>query len=120
MPAEWDNQSIILHFGGVSSAFYVWVNGKKVGYSQGGSRLAAEFDISAYIKPNTTNRVAVQVFRWSDGSYLEDQDMWRLSGIHREVLLLAQPKIAINDFYIKTKFDANIEDAKLQIRPKVG
>ncbi|MGJ8658564.1 MAG: glycoside hydrolase family 2 TIM barrel-domain containing protein [Cellulophaga fucicola] len=118
VPAEWDNQSIILHFGGVSSAFYVWVNGKKVGYSQG-SRLAAEFDISAYIKPNTTNRVAVQVFRWSDGSYLEDQDMWRLSGIHREVLLLAQPKIAINDFYIKTKFDANIEDAKLQIRPKV-
>lgn len=118
IPEEWKNQSVILHFGGVSSAFYVWVNGKKVGYSQD-SRLAAEFDISAYINPNTPNRVAVQVFRWSDGSYLEDQDMWRLSGIHREVLLLAQPKIAINDFYIKTKFDANIEDAKLQIRPKV-
>ncbi|WKB79974.1 glycoside hydrolase family 2 TIM barrel-domain containing protein [Cellulophaga lytica] len=118
VPKEWNNQSIILHFGGVSSAFYVWVNGEKVGYSQG-SRLAAEFNITDYIKPGAKNRVAVQVFRWSDGSYLEDQDMWRLSGIHREVLLMAQPKIAINDFYIKTKFDANIEDAKLQIRPKV-
>ncbi|MCL5245666.1 DUF4981 domain-containing protein [Cellulophaga sp. 20_2_10] len=118
VPTEWNNQSIILHFGGVSSAFYVWLNGQKVGYSQG-SRLAAEFDITNYVKKGIKNRVAVQVFRWSDGSYLEDQDMWRLSGIHREVLLLAQPKIAINDFYIKTKFDANIEDAKLQIRPKV-
>lgn len=117
VPADWKEQSIILHFGGVSSAFYLWVNGKKVGYSQG-SRLAAEFDVTEYLQAGK-NRIAVQVFRWSDGSYLEDQDMWRLSGIHREVLLMAQPKIALNDFYVRTKFDANLQDAKLEIRPKV-
>ncbi|WP_075590520.1 glycoside hydrolase family 2 [Labilibacter marinus] len=117
VPVEWDNQSIILHFGGVSSAFYVWVNGKEVGYSQG-SRLAAEFDVTEFVKAGK-NRVAVQVFRWSDGSYLEDQDMWRLSGIHRDVMIMAQPKIALNDFFVRTKFDANIQDAKLEIRPKV-
>ncbi|UMB61728.1 DUF4981 domain-containing protein [Lutibacter sp. A80] len=115
IPEDWNNQSIILHFGGVSSAFYVWVNGEKVGYSQG-SRLAAEFDITEYISEGK-NRVAVQAFRWSDGSYLEDQDMWRLSGIHRDVMLLAQPKIALNDFFVRTKFDANLENAKLEIRP---
>lgn len=115
--SDWKDQSIILHFGGVSSAFYVWVNGKEVGYSQG-SRLAAEFDITEYVKPGR-NRLAVQVFRWSDGSYLEDQDMWRLSGIHREVLLLAQPKIALDDFYVRTKFDEKLENAKLEIRPRV-
>ena len=118
VPAEWKNESIILHFGGVSSAFYVWVNGKEVGYSQG-SQLAAEFDITDFVTPGANNRVAVQVFRWSDGSYLEDQDMWRLSGIQREVMLLAQPKVSLNDFFVRTKFDANIEDAQLQIRPRV-
>ena len=117
VPADWKDQSITLHFGGVSSAFYLWVNGKKVGYSQG-SRLAAEFDITEFVAAGK-NRIALQVFRWSDGSYLEDQDMWRLSGIHREVLLMAQPKIALNDFFVRTKFDANLQDAKLEIRPKV-
>lgn len=117
VPQEWDDQSIILHFGGVTSAFYLWVNGKEVGYSQG-SCLAAEFDITNYVQAGK-NRVAVQVFRWSDGSYLEDQDMWRMSGIHREVLLLAQPKISLNDFYVRTKLDASLQDAKLEIRPHV-
>lgn len=115
IPENWKNQSIILHFGGVSSAFYVWVNGKKVGYSQG-SKLAAEFDITDYVSSGE-NRIAVQVFRWSDGSYLEDQDMWRLSGIHRDVMLMAQPKIALNDFFVRTKFDSDLKDAKLEIRP---
>jgi len=115
IPKDWKDQSVILHFGSVSSAFYVWVNGNKVGYSQG-SRLAAEFDITDFLT-DEQNRIAVQVFRWSDGSYLEDQDMWRLSGIHREVMLLAQPKIALNDCFVRTKFDANLENAKLEIRP---
>ncbi|SDR70547.1 beta-galactosidase [Polaribacter sp. KT25b] len=115
IPTEWKNLSVILHFGGISSAFYVWVNGKKVGYSQG-SRLAAEFDITEFLSKGK-NRIAVQVFRWSDGSYLEDQDMWRLSGIHREVLLLAQPKIALNDFFVRTKFDDKLENAKIEVRP---
>ncbi len=117
VPEDWKDQSIILHFGGVSSAFYVWVNGQEVGYSQD-DRLAAEFDITKFVKPGI-NRIAVQVFRWSDGSYLEDQDMWRLSGIHREVLLMAQPKVSLNDFFIRTKFDANLQNAKLEIRPSV-
>ena len=117
VPSEWSEDSIILHFGGVSSAFYVWVNGKAVGYSQG-SCLAAEFDVTDFIEPGN-NRVAVQVFRWSDGSYLEDQDMWRLSGIQREVMLLAQPKIALNDFHIKTVLDDDFENATLEVRPKL-
>ncbi|AZQ65250.1 DUF4981 domain-containing protein [Flammeovirga pectinis] len=117
LPSEWKEESIIIHFGGVSSAFYIWVNGKKVGYSQG-SRLAAEFDITNYVVKGK-NKVAVQVYRYSDGSYLEDQDMWRLSGIHREVMVLAQPKIALQDFYVKTKLDAEYKDAKLEISPKL-
>ncbi|PWJ41800.1 glycoside hydrolase family 2 TIM barrel-domain containing protein [Sediminitomix flava] len=117
VPSNWEDQSVILHFGGVSSAFYVWVNGEKVGYSQG-SRLAAEFDVTNYLKEGK-NRVAVQVFRWSDGSYLEDQDMWRLSGIHREVLLLAQPKLAINDFHVRTTFDSLMQNVKMEIRPEL-
>ncbi|MDF7806450.1 glycoside hydrolase family 2 TIM barrel-domain containing protein [Pontiellaceae bacterium B12219] len=109
---DWKNDRVILHFGGVSSAFYVWVNGELAGYSQG-SRLPAEFDVTDLVKTGK-NRLAVQVFRWSDGSYLEDQDMWRLSGIHREVLLLAQPKIALNDFFVKADADGH-----LQIRPRI-
>ncbi|VGO15868.1 Beta-galactosidase [Pontiella desulfatans] len=112
VPADWKDQRIILHFGGVSSAFYVWLNGELVGYSQG-SRLPAEFDVTQQLKAGK-NRLAVQVFRWSDGSYLEDQDMWRLSGIHREVLLLAQPKIALNDFFVKAS-----ADGRLQVRPRI-
>ncbi len=117
IPADWDGKQIILHFGGVSSAFYVWVNGKMVGYSED-SCLPAEFDVTEKVQKGK-NTVAVQVFRWSDGSYLEDQDHWRMSGIQREVMLLAQPRVALNDFFVRTKFDENLEDALLQIRPVV-
>ena len=117
LPEDWDGKQIILHFGGVSSAFYVWVNGQMVGYSQD-SRLPAEFDVTEKVQKGK-NTVAVQVFRWSDGSYLEDQDHWRMSGIHREVLLMAQPQVSLNDFYIRTKFDENLSDAMLQIRPVI-
>jgi beta-galactosidase len=117
IPENWNNQKIILHFGGVSSAMYVYVNGKKVGYSQD-SRLPAEFDITNFVKTGE-NKLAVQVFRWSDGSYLEDQDHWRMSGIHREVLVLAQPKVAIEDFFVRTRLDNNYDNALLQIRPTI-
>lgn len=117
VPDNWKDDSVILHFGGVSSAFYLWINGEEVGYSQG-SRLAAEFDVTDFVQPGK-NRVALQVFRWSDGSYLEDQDMWRLSGIHREVLLMARPKIAIQDVHIKTELDDDLTNAKLEIRPRI-
>lgn len=115
VPSAWNDQTLILHFGGVSSAFYLWVNGVKVGYSQD-SRLASEFDVTEYMHEGI-NRIAVQAFRWCDGSYLEDQDHWRLSGIHREVMLMAQPKVALNDFYIRTRLDDKYEDARLEIRP---
>ncbi|RED96556.1 glycoside hydrolase family 2 TIM barrel-domain containing protein [Marinoscillum furvescens] len=118
VPAAWSDQEIILHFGGVSSAMYVWVNGEFVGYSQD-SRLPAEFNITSHVSPGK-NTVAVQVFRWSDGSYLEDQDHWRMSGIHREVMLLAQPKVAINDFFVRTKLSEPYTDALLMIRPEIS
>ncbi|MFR9582291.1 MAG: glycoside hydrolase family 2 TIM barrel-domain containing protein [Rikenellaceae bacterium] len=118
VPSNWmKDGSVILHFGGVTSAFYVWVNGKKVGYSQD-SCLAAEFDITEYLTEGC-NRVAVQVFKWSDGSYLEDQDMWRMSGIQREVMLLFQPKVSLNDYHVKATLDNTYTDGKIQIRPKL-
>ncbi len=116
LPKEWEGQRIVIHFGGVSSAMFLWVNGKEVGYSQD-SRLPAEFDITNYVKTGE-NTVAVQVFRWCEGSYLEDQDHWRLSGLHREVLLFAEPKVAIEDFFVRTRLKNDYKDALLQIRPR--
>ncbi|WP_284219130.1 glycoside hydrolase family 2 TIM barrel-domain containing protein [Agaribacter marinus] len=115
LPKGWQEQEIILHFGGISSAYYVWVNGHKVGYSQG-SMLPAEFDVTAYVKPGK-NKIALQVMRWSDGSYLEGQDMWKLSGIHREVLLLARPKVAIKDFFARPTLSEDYTKGHLRIRP---
>lgn len=117
LPENWDGMNVKLHFGGVSSAFYVWVNGDFVGYSQG-SRLPSEFDITTRLKKGKNN-VSVKVFRWCDGSYLEDQDHWRLSGIHREVFLLAEPAMHINDFFVQTRLDEEYKDAKLEIRPNI-
>tara|TARA_B100000700_G_scaffold112178_1_gene126242 strand:- start:4275 stop:7514 length:3240 start_codon:yes stop_codon:yes gene_type:complete len=114
LPDGWKDDQILLHFGGVSSAYYVWLNGKLIGYSQD-SALPAEFDITNTVKKGK-NKLAVQVFRWSDGSYLEDQDHWRLSGIHREVLLLAQPKVSIRDIAVRTKLDKDYKNAQLQVR----
>ncbi|MEL7530261.1 MAG: glycoside hydrolase family 2 TIM barrel-domain containing protein [Bacteroidota bacterium] len=117
VPQEWADMEVILHFGGISSAAYVWVNGQKVGYSQG-SRLPAEFDITPFVKTGT-NHLAVQVIRWSDGTYLEDQDHWRLSGIHREVYLKAVPKVHLSDFAVRTRLDENYQNATLEIRPEI-
>jgi beta-galactosidase len=79
VPDDWEGRNIFIHFGGVESAFYIWVNGKKVGYSEG-SYTPAEFNLTPYLQKGN-NQLAVEVYRWSDGSYLEDQDMWRFSGI---------------------------------------
>ena len=91
-------QHLVLHFGGVKSAFYVWVNGKRVGYSQN-SMSPAEFDITPYVRKGS-NRLAVEVYRWSDGSYLECQDMWRLAGIFRPVQLWVRPLAHIADYHV--------------------
>ncbi len=98
VPENWNNKLVFLNFGGVRSAMYVWINGEKVGYSQG-SMTPAEFDITNYIHKGK-NKLAVEVYRWSDGSYLEDQDMWRISGIFRDVDLIARPKTYIRDFEV--------------------
>lgn len=113
---SWADKDIILHFGGVSSAFYVWVNGEFVGYSED-TRLPSEFDITKHLKKGN-NKIAVKVYRWADGSYLEAQDHWRMSGIEREVYIQAVPKVRLSDFTIRTDFDENYENALLQVRPK--
>jgi len=112
VPSGWRDRRIIIHFDGVESAFYIWLNGEKIGYSQG-SRTPAEFDLTSYIN-NGKNVLAIKVFRWSDGSYLECQDFWRLSGIFRDVYLYSVPKIHIKDFCIVTDFDKNHINAELK------
>ncbi|MFY0686279.1 MAG: DUF4981 domain-containing protein [Cyclobacteriaceae bacterium] len=113
---SWTDRDLILHFGGVTSAYYVWVNGEFIGYAED-SRLPSEFEISDYVKSGK-NTLAVRVYRWSDGSYLEDQDHWRMSGIHREVYLMSTPKVRLSDFAVRTDLDENYQDALLQIRPE--
>ena len=103
------SKNLILHFGGVHSAFYVWVNGQKVGYSQN-SMSPAEFDVTKYMRDGS-NKLAVEVYRWSDGSYLEDQDMWRLSGIFREVQLWVRPLVHIADYHVTAVPNAEFSQA---------
>ncbi len=113
VPAAWAEKQVIIHFGGVQSAFYLWVNGKKVGYSEG-SMTPAEFDLTTYVTTGE-NELAVEVIRWSDATYLEDQDFWDLSGIYRDVLLYAQPKLHIWDFQVRTDLDESYDNADLSI-----
>ena len=115
MPSNFKNQQVTLHFGGVSSAYYVWLNGTFIGYSED-SRLPAEYDITPYLKKGE-NMLAVKVHRWSDGSYLEDQDHWRMSGIHRDVYITAAPKVQLYDFFVQTELDEDNKNAELNIRP---
>ena len=111
LPADWAGMEVFLHFDGVYSAFYVWVNGKKVGYSQGANN-DAEFNVTRYVRKGT-NTVAVEVYKWSDGSYLEDQDMFRFGGIHRDVYLMARPKSRVRDIRTETAFNADMSVATL-------
>jgi beta-galactosidase len=107
LPQSWNKSPVFIHFDGVSSAMNLWINGNKVGYSQGSTE-DAEFNITRYLKPGE-NQVAVEVYRWCDGSYLEDQDMFRLSGIFRDVYLIRRQPLHIRDFYIKDTFHS-LED----------
>lgn len=118
LPANWESGGqVFLRFDGVISAFYVWINGQFVGYSQG-SMNASEFNVTKFLKP-AENQLAIEVYRYSDGSYLEDQDMWRLSGIHRDITLFRTPDIRISDFTVRTLLDKNHENASLEIDPKI-
>ena len=105
IPENWNDKMVFLHFDGVYSGMYVWINGQKVGYSQGANN-DAEFNITQYLKKGE-NTIAVEVYRWTDGSYIEDQDMFRLSGIHRDVYLYATPKLHVRDFHINSEFLGN-------------
>ena len=118
IPETWDGREVFLHFDGVKSAFYLWINGAKVGYSQG-SMTPAEFNVTKYLQPGK-NIVAAEVYRWSDGSYLEDQDMWRLSGIYRNVYLFATPKVHMRDFFVRATLDEQYSNGVLMIRPKLA
>lgn len=117
VPDEWKDLNITLHFGGVSSAFKVWVNGMFLGYGED-SFLPSEFNVTPYLRDGE-NILSVQVIRWADASYLEDQDHWRLSGIQREVLLLAEPKVRIADFHWQASLDTEYKDAVLSVRPRL-
>ncbi len=113
IPKEWSGRQIHIHFGAVKSAFYLWVNGEKVGYSQG-SKTPAEFNITDYVKPGK-NTVAVEVYRWSDGSWLECQDFWRISGIERDVYLEAKPTVQIKDFFCLSSLENGYVDGLLDL-----
>ncbi|MDD2645457.1 MAG: glycoside hydrolase family 2 TIM barrel-domain containing protein [Bacteroides sp.] len=103
LPDDWGDKEVFLHFDGVYSGMYIWVNGEKVGYSQGANN-DAEFNITSYVKQGE-NSLAVEVYRWTDASYIEDQDMFRLSGIHRDVYLYATPKLHVYDFFAQSSFE---------------
>ncbi len=117
IPSDWNDRQIFLHFEGVKSAFYVWINGQEVGYSQG-SATPAEFNITSFLKPGV-NSIAAKVFRWSDGSYLEDQDAWRLSGIYRDVYLFSTPPLHIRDFMVRTELDQTYQNADLTVMAEI-
>lgn len=110
---EWLEQRVILKFNGIDSAYDLWINGKEVGYSKG-ARIQAEFDVTSYLQPGENNLV-VRVYQWSDGTYLEDQDMWWLSGIFRDVELYSQPNIGIKDIKIVTDLDSDYKDATIKV-----
>ena len=110
---EWDGEQVILHLGAVNSAFILWINGQEVGLGKG-SKTPHEFDITEYLVKGE-NKIALEVYRWNDGSYLEDQDMWRLSGIERDIYIYSQPKLHLSDFFAKAILDEKFVHGKLAL-----
>ncbi len=117
VPAEWKGRRTFITFDGVDAGFFIWVNGQKVGYSVN-SRNAAEFDLTKYIKPGK-NTLALEVYRLTSGSYLEDQDMWRMSGIFRNVTLWSTPQEHIRDYFVKTNLDKQYKNAVVAVTAKI-
>ena len=114
IPPEWKDREVFIHFGAVKSAMIIWINGQRIGYSKG-SKTPAEWNITPYVNFGGDNILAVQVFRWSDGSYLESQDFWRISGIERDVYLFSTPGVRIRDFFALADLDDNYRDGRLQL-----
>lgn len=117
VPADWKGDDITLYIGAVSSCAYVWVNGDFVGYTEDG-RLEAEFDVTPFIKPGEENTIAFRVFRWCDGTYLEDQDMFRHTGFHRDVYLYSRPKSHLADITVRQDLINGYRDGALDLRLK--
>lgn len=115
VPADWKGERIYLHVGSATSNLMVWVNGKFVGYSED-SKVSAEFDLTKYLTPGKENLIAMQVMRWCDGSYLEDQDFWCFTGIAREVYLYARPQAHIADLFITPDLVNNYQDGTLEVK----
>lgn len=114
VPADWEKKRVVLHLGAVKSAFYVWVNGQKVGYSQD-SKMQAEFDVTPYVEFGKENTIAIEVYRFSIGSYLECQDFWRLAGIKRDVWLYATSQVFLKDFFANGNLDNSYKDGVLEL-----
>jgi len=117
VPQNWNGRRLFLSFDGVDAGFFLWINGEKVGYSVN-SRNVAEFDVTKYVKPGK-NVLAVEVYRFTAGSYLEDQDMWRLSGIFRNVTIWSTPETHVRDYFIKTDLDSKYENATVDVAAKI-
>ena len=114
VPQSWDGRRTLIHFAGVNSSFHLWVNGQKVGYSEG-SRTPAEFDITPYLQKGE-NQLSVEVYRWCNGSWLEDQDFWRLSGIFRDVYLWSRSETHIQDFEVDVDLDKTYTDGTVTVK----
>ena len=114
IPAGWSGKQILIHFGSVTSNIYLWVNGKFVGYSED-SKLEAEFDVTRYVRPGNSNLIAFQVFRWCDGSYFEDQDFMRFSGVARDCYLYSRERTRIQDIRVTPDLDSRYKDGTLDI-----
>lgn len=113
LPEDWDGRQVYLHFAAGTSAMYVWINGEKVGYSQV-TKSPAEFDITPYLNKGV-NMIAIEVYRWSDGSYIEDQDFWRLSGFDRDICLYTTENVRIQDLFVKAGLDVNYTNGELEL-----
>ncbi len=119
IPASWGDKRVVIHLGAIKSSYYVWINGKKVGYSQD-SKMAAEFDITPYIKVGQSNSVSIEVYRFSIGSYLEGQDMWRLAGIKRDIFVYPTEKSYVADFKVGSGLTNNYTDGTLDLSIELG
>jgi len=118
LPEDWEDKQVFLHLGGVNSAFFVWVNGRYVGYGQD-TKLASEFDVSSQLKPGK-NDISIEVYRYCDGSYLEDQDFWRLSGIERDVYLYATSKVRLRDIKIEAELTDDFTKGSFRIETEMA
>lgn len=117
MPASWQGKKVFLHFESGVAAMYIWINGEKVGYAQM-SKSPSEFDITPYLKSGS-NLIAIEAYRWSDGTYLEDQDFWRLSGFDRSIYLYSTPQVRIADFHARPELDGKYRNGTLSLDVKL-